>query len=303
MQQKSLNMGISGGNMRSFLFIFVFILSVSGLAANDFYNGKTLQKASLVDMIDSIRPGTVLVIGEMHNLQPVRDQQMMILQALRQRGLKISVGMEFFNYTDQALIQQYRQGHLAEADFLTAIQWGGYNFNLYKDQLLFPQANQNEFALGINLSRSITSVISKKGLAGLTTEQSSLLPPNFTIGRDSYRERFFAAMGYHGPVSAMLENYFIAQSAWDDTMAWQSVEFLKSHQDHVFVIVVGEFHVQYGGGTPDRFRQRMQAEGLNHPIVTLSQIYTQGLTESEINEQLQPSPVEGARADFIWLSN
>lgn len=302
--------------MKLFRFIFVFMVLSSQVFAQTtdlayapatlptegFYTGDTLKNVSVDDLIAQVQPGTVLFVGEMHNLQPVRDQQMMILQALRQKGLKVSVGMEFFNYTDQALIQQYCQGQLTQDAFMTAVEWGGYDFNLYKDQLLFPQDQNGEFGLGINLDRSVTGIISKKGLAALTDEQKSLLPPNFTVGRDSYRERFFAAMGHHGPVSSMLENYFVAQSAWDDTMAWQSVEFMRAHPDHVFVIVVGEFHVQYGGGTPDRFKARLQAEGLQHNIVTVSQVYTQGLTDAEIQAELKPSPTEGPRADFIWLS-
>lgn len=302
--------------MKYFRFIFVFMVlgshsfaqttdmvgTASTLPTEGFYTGDALKNVSLDEMMAQVQPGTALIIGEMHNLQPVRDQQMMILQALRQKGFKVSVGMEFFNYDDQALIQQYRLGQMAQSDFMTQIGWGSYDFNLYKDQLLFPQTSNGEFGLGINLSRSVTSAISKKGLAALTEEQKNLLPPNFTVGRDSYRERFFTAMGYHGPVSSMLENYFVAQSAWDDTMAWQTVEFLKSNPDQVFVIVVGEFHVQYGGGTPDRLKARLQAEGLNHNIVTVSQIHTQGLTDTEIQAEMQPSATEGPRADFIWLS-
>ena len=102
-----------------------------------------------------------------------------------------------------------------------------------------------------------------------------------------------------------LENYFIAQSTWDDTMAWQTVHFMKHHPDHVFVIFVGEFHVQYGGGLPHRIQERLVKENLNHKIKikTISQIWTENLTQEELRGELIPSEEYGSRADFIFLVN
>jgi uncharacterized iron-regulated protein len=284
------------GSVRLFLAITGLIFSFSATAQAQIYNGKTLQEAQMSDLIGSIKPGTVLILGEMHGLQTIRDQQLEILNAVRATGLKVSVGMEFFNYTDQNLINDYRSGAMDEAAFLKAISWGGYDFGLYRDQLLF-----GELGMGVNLTRDVTKVISKQGLAALTPEQNKLLPPNFTIGRDSYRQRFFLAMGHPVPV-ASLENYFLAQSAWDDTMAWQTVEFQKQHPDQVFVIIVGEFHVQHGGGLPNRIQARLQQENLPENIVTVSQVYTDGMTEQDIQDSLQPSAEDGPRADYIFLS-
>lgn len=284
------------GFVRAFLVFIGLIFSFSSAVQAQIYNGTTLKPAPLSDLVNSIKPGSVVIIGEMHGLQPVHDQQMEILNAIKATGLNVSVGMEFFNYTDQSIITDYRAGVIDEAAFLKAISWGGFEFGLYRDQLLF-----GEMGLGINLTRDVTKVISKQGLAALTPEQNKLLPPNFTIGRDSYRQRFFQAMGHPVPV-ASLENYFVAQSAWDDTMAWQTVQFQKQHPDHVFVIIVGEFHVQYGGGLPNRIKARLAQENLPENIVTVSQVYTDGMTEQDIQDSLQSSVEEGPRADFIMLS-
>lgn len=284
------------GSVTAFSALIGLIFSFSNRAQAQMYNGHTLAQAQLSDLVNSVKPGTVLLIGEMHGLQPVRNQQIEILNAVKATGMKVSVGMEFFNYTDQNNTDLYRSGAITEADFLKAINWGGYDFSLYRDQLNF-----GEFGLGINLTRDVTKVISKQGLSALTPEQSKLLPAGFTIGRDSYRRRFFLEMGHPVPVASQ-ENYFVAQSAWDDTMAWQTVEFQKAHPDHVFVIIVGEFHVQYGGGLPDRIKARLRQENLPENIVTVSQVYTDGMTEQDIQESLQPSAEDGPRANFILLS-
>lgn len=281
-----------------------FVVQVTAQAEgfrSGLYKGDDLTPASVGDIVGKIQPGTILILGEMHGLAPIRDQHMDILNTLRSvYPGPISVGMEFINYTDQTPLSAYSAGLLPEEDFLKKVNWSGFDFDFYRQQILFPRFANGERVLGINLSRTVTSQIAKGGLNSLTPEQLKLMPPNFTVGRESYRERFFATMGMHP--TPQLENYFIAQSAWDDTMAWKTVEFLKKNPDHVFVIVVGEFHAQYGGGLPDRLRARLSAENLNHPIVSLSQIYAEGLTSEEITQEMQPSASEGARGDYIWLT-
>lgn len=281
----------------SFLFF-----SCSTLQAQ-IYDGSSSEPLQLSQVVQTLKPGTILVVGEVHGQEAIRDQHLSILRELRTAGAKVSVGMEFFNYTDQKALQSYRAGEITEEQFKSTVKWSGFDFGLYRPQVLFPEASLGEGALGLNMPRSVTQVISKSGLQGLTTEQLRLMPPDFEVGRSSYRTRFFELMSDHVP-QEKLENYFVAQSTWDDTMAWQSVEFVKNNLDHVFVIIVGEFHVQYGGGLPDRLQKRLEQAGLAHKIQikTVSQIWTQDLTDDEIKTEIAPSPIYGSRADFIFLA-
>jgi uncharacterized iron-regulated protein len=81
-------------------------------------------------------------------------------------------------------------------------------------------------------------------------------------------------------------------------MAWQAVKFISEHPDQVLVVVVGEFHVQYGGGIKYRIQQRLPGA----EVVTLSQIWAEDMSDDEIMQEMQPSETEGPRADFIWVS-
>lgn len=284
-------------SLNTFLILIVSSLLPLTVSAQIF-DGETNSQIELNQVIDQIKPGQVLLIGEMHGLQPVHDQQMSILQALKARGHKIAVGMEFFNYTDSSFIKSFREGALSEADFKKAINWSGNDFNLYGPQLLF-----GEEGFGINMPRSVTSQVSKNGLASLTLEQQKLMPPNFQLGNDSYKRRFNEAMGGHMPAEKF-ENYFAAQSIWDETMAWQALNFVQNNPDYIYVIIVGEFHVAYGGGLPDRLRTRLTDLNLPYQVElkTISQIYTEGLTDEEVMTAIAPSQVDGKRADFIFLS-
>ena len=275
----------------------ILLLLISLLCGNSAYSqlfdGKTQTQTSLSHLISEVKPGTILLLGENHGVAPHRDQQLEILAALRAQGLKVSVGLEFLNYTDQETISRYRAGDLSESDFLTQVKWGGIPFDFYRNQLNFP--DQNGFSLGLNLPRSISGKISKQGLASLTDDDLLLMPPSFELGRDSYKTRFMIAAGAHCKVP---DNCFAAQSAWDDTMAWQATQFVKTNPDQVLVIVVGEFHVQFGGGTPYRISARLPGAH----ILTLSQVWAEGLSKAEIEQELQSSQTEGPRADFIWVS-
>ena len=259
------------------------------------YDGKTLQTATLTEMTSQVQPGSIVILGENHGLAAHRDQHLEVLRQLRAQGLKVSVGLEFINYTDQLSVDLYRSGDLNDEQFLSAIKWTGFGFEFYKPQLIFPDVQNGEYSLGLNLSRTVTSKISKNGLASLDESDLALLPPNFEVGRDSYKERFMAAAGAHCKVP---ENCFAAQSAWDDTMAWTAVTFLKAHPEQVLVIVVGEFHAQFGGGLADRIRKRWPEA----QIKILSQIWAEGMSAEEIQQELQPSAVEGPRGDYIWVS-
>jgi uncharacterized iron-regulated protein len=254
-------------------------------------------RVSLKDLAQTIRPGQIIVMGENHGLKTAQQAQLQLIQALRDQGLKVSVGLEFFYFPDQALVDDFRMGALSEADFLQKIQWGSPSFDFYREQALFPRYDQGERTLALNAPRSLTSRISKVGLSGLTSEELKLLPPQFELGRASYKERFLAMMP-HLPNPEAGERYFAAQSAWDDTMAYYAAEFMKTHPDQVLVIVVGDFHAQFGGGLPDRISNRTQQKPVVFSFVNLA-----GLSSAEQAEALAPSTVYGARGDYLWLAH
>ncbi len=280
--------------------LFAFILGAAdaqNLPANTVFR-QGLTEVSLEEALSAVKPGQVVVLGEAHGTTVMADQQMQVLETIRKNGLTVSVGMEFFSYPDQLAVDSWRRGDLAEADFLKKISWGqGFPFSSYRRQVQFPHL-MSEFVVALNAPRSLTGKISKSGLESLSPEEQALMPPQFTLGNEAYFRRFQELMmgSGHVPTPAQLNNYFAAQSVWDETMAWKAQEFLQNNPHHVLVIIVGEFHVQYGGGLPDR----LKARGL--PVTTFSLINLEGLSEVEQSQQVQPSSRDGSRADFVWTS-
>lgn len=180
-------------------FGLVFGLAQVACAHQGLLDGRTGEPVSLERAVDSIPRGSVVLIGENHGLGNHRDQQMAILKALRAAGHEVSVALEFFTYTHQDRVEAWRSGELSESDFLRAIEWGGTSFDFYRSQALFPRLERGERTWAINAPRSLTSRVARVGLEGLTAEERALLPPQFALGRDSYRERFEAVMPHLPP--------------------------------------------------------------------------------------------------------
>ena len=129
--------------------------------------------------------------------------------------------------------------------------------------------------------------MARQGLDSLSEEERRLLPPLYDRGSDEYFERFKKIMENHVP-EHMLENYFLAQSLWDDTMAWSSARHLANHPEDLLVILVGDFHANYGHGLVER----LYANGVKDVLV-ISQVLEK--------KQTEPHPIYGPRADFVWV--
>lgn len=251
------------------------------------YVGDTGEKTNFNAIISNLGPGKVVILSEQHGFEPHHQNQRDFLVGVFNLPFAISVGMEFFSYPDQELVDQYGNMVLNESDFLTRIAWGGLPFQHYRFQVRLPYFADGR-TVALNLPRAITGKVSQSGLASLTPSERALLPPQLTLGNAEYRERFDEVMKGHVQDSVLLDNYFVSQSLWDETMAWRTAEYMKRHPDHLFLIIVGDFHVAYEDGLVERLR----AYGLD-PLV-ISQV----TDESEV----APHARYGRRGDFVWLS-
>lgn len=256
--------------------------------------GTSANEVVLADLVARIPLGSVVVVGENHGVELHQRQQLALLDALRQAGHRVSVGMEFLSYPVQGALERYRSGALSEADFLREAQWGGTPFDFYREQILFPSSADGGTTVALNAPRALTSRVARVGVEGLSTEERALMPPDFTLGRASYRRRFAEQMP-HLPDPSALDRYFAAQSVWDETMAWRFVEWRRANAASTFVIIVGEFHVRYGGGLPDRLLARSGERAF-----TISQAQVRALGADEQRAELEPHATDGARADWIW---
>jgi len=276
------------------LFITMMTVGFSTLAAQ-IYNTGEKAVSSYESLVESLEPGTVLVLGEIHNHPGHHQSHFRILEELLAQGKSFHVGMEFFYYPDQDLVDQYLYDEISELKFLESINWQPLeSFEWYRPKVWLPlETGGRTFAL--NAPRTLTRAVARGGLESLTPELKQLMPPNFVIGDEQYLERFRLAVGGDHVPEDLIMNYFTAQSIWDETMAWKTLEATDANPDQdIFVIVVGDFHVAFGGGLPDS----LKARGAER-VVSVSHVDSTDLTDDTKQEILSPHPEWGLRSDWV----
>lgn len=265
------------------------------------------QNQKFISLVEfQARAGEIIVLAEEHATKENATEpetfihhfnQLRLIAQLQTeasvQGATVSVGMEFFTYNFQPQVDEYLAGTLAESDFLSTIQWGGNPFEFYRSQVLAPQASGGQ-TVALNIPRAIAAKVAKLGRDALDESERAWLPPKWNRGNDAYFERFSSTMKGHVPPSA-IENYFWAQSLWDSTMTWRTLTHRARYPQDILIIIVGAFHVEYGGGLPYELR----AQGAK--VKTVVQIVAPDFDAKTLEKLSENHPVYGAKADFLWL--
>lgn len=284
--------------------VFFCVLPGRLAAEVQLFRGDGLAKESLSVVLGELPKGTVLIIGEEHDKPDFARMQNLILQELYRLRPDDSliVGMEFVDWTQQKELDAYQNKSLPEAEFLAAIGWSPFmNFGNYREQILYPETINRGRTYGINAPRALARRIRLNGPDGLSEDERALMPPNFARGREPYFARFKEAMKYHASPQE-IASYFWAQSLWDSTMAFQIMRRQLEHQlqPGIFVVIVGRFHVEYGGGLPFELAPLLAP---NQKMVTLVLRSKSVIEENgqNVDEVIKPHPEYGELADWILL--
>lgn len=283
---------------------FLLGMKTSPLAAtyshNQIYDGSSLSPKSIEEALSQVGPGSVLVISELHDNPSHHQHQMEVLQHLKKGFHKgLSLGMEFFDYTKQDVVNDFLNGKIQESEFLPSIEWGGIPWSYYRPLVLFPPGTGGT-TWALNAPKRITAKVKRTGVESLAADELALLPPNWSLGNNNYFERFRETIlrGGHGIPQESIARYFEAQSIWDETMAWRAVSYMEKFPQQILVILVGDFHAAYGGGLPDKIRNR----GWTKTLV-ISQVAINQLEDSEIEQTMMPHARYGPRAEYIWIGS
>ena len=222
------------------------------------------QKAAAVsfgELLENLGTSRVIYVGEKHTSQEDHRIQLEVIKALSQKFPDLAVGMEMFDHSYQDVLDQWSAGQLDQEDFLRKVHWYAnwrYDFSLYKDILDFIKENRLRL-IGLNIPNHIPPKIREGGIESLRNDEKKYLPQQIDLtntGHRNYVQEVFENHRHHFRGEVEFENFYAAQSVWEDAMAEAIAENLNND---VMVVLVGNGHIQFKYGIPVRAFKRTGA--------------------------------------------
>ena len=212
------------------------------------------EPVSLGDLLDDLNSCRITYVGEKHTNAAHHKIQLQIIQAVYQNHPDMVVGMEMFDHTYQDVLDQWSKGELTEKDFLRKSHWYAnwrFDFSLYRDILEFIKEH-NIRLVGLNIPNHIPPKIREGGIENLSDEDKAHLPQQIDFSKSAHRDylkKIFEGHKHHFKREVEFEDFYAAQSVWEDAMAEKIAQNLN---DTVMVVLAGNGHIQFKYGIPDR---------------------------------------------------
>jgi len=251
----------------------------------DLASGKAVSFSKFMDRLSSF---DVIFVGEIHSNPEHHLIQVQILQALLMRVPSLTMGMEFFQQQQQAILDRYVLEDETEDAFLEEVDWKrtwGYPYHFYRPLLLAAKRERIR-VLALNAPRDIVKKVAREGLDGLEKEERALIPPELDLGNEAHRAyvRETYERHDHGNLKAF-EFFYEAQCVWDETMARNIAGFMRKGEGKM-IVFSGNGHIVRKFGIPDRTQRRLPVS-----VVT---VMPYPLHETVV--------LDKDMADYVWLT-
>ena len=202
----------------------------------------------------------VVFVGETHDNPASHRLQEEILQALQQNNPgKVTLAMEMFTPSQQAVLDLWIDNKLTEKEFLLQVDWyrnWQMNFAFYRPLLNYCREHKIPL-LALNADSTLKRKVARTPLTELTAEEQQQLPD--MNHSDPYQKAMVQAVfSDHKMGQNMLEGFQRVQTLWDETMAQNLANYLKNEgKDRQVLVIAGGNHVRYGFGIPRRMFRRI----------------------------------------------
>lgn len=246
-------------------------LPLHGLAA-----GTVLSEAELWDRLAQ---NPAVCLGETHDIAADHFAETRAIAELAKRaqgaGARLAVGFEMFQRQFQDTLSAFVAGQIDEAALLAGTDYvkrWGYDFSLYRPML--EEARDLRLpALALNMRSEITQKIGRTGLDSLTESERAELP-ELVLDDAEHRAFIFGLFGVLPEHAAEfgLENVYVAQTTWDETMADSAARWLNDTGAGArLAILAGDAHC-HESAIPRRLTRRTQLAVTSTAIVLQSEL-------------------------------
>ncbi len=209
-------------------------------------------------MFDHARQVKVIFVGETHDNPASHRLEVDILDTLQQHNpANITLAMEMFTPSQQPVLDLWSAGKLGEKEFLQQVDWfrsWRMNFSFYRPLLNYCR-DHNIPILALNTEKELKQKISRTPLDQLSNEERQQLPE---MVDDPYQQAMVKAVfSGHKMGQAMIDGFQRVQTLWDETMAQNLANYLKTvDENHQVLVVAGGNHIRFGFGIPRRLFRR-----------------------------------------------
>ena len=217
-------------------------------------SAKLGKPVSFEELLADLNNCRIVYIGEKHTNVAHHRIQLEVIQAIFKNQPNLAVGMEMFDHTYQDVLDMWSAGELDQKDFLKKSHWYAnwrFDFSLYREILEFIKEHHIRL-LALNIPSHIPPKIREGGIDNLRPEEKKHLPQQIDISKTDHRDylkNVFDGHKHHFRGEVEFENFYAAQSVWEDAMAEMISQHLK---DDVMVVLAGNGHIQFKYGIPDR---------------------------------------------------
>lgn len=232
--------------------------------SGSFYDTANGNSVEIDELVTRFAEADIVLLGEEHTSMDQKLLHAEIIAGMAVVGKPIVLAMEFFQRSDNAVLDRWARGEIDDRELLEATAWydrGGYRWEYYQPVMNVARAHGMTI-VGVNVSRDIPRAVNRGGLAGLSEEERQEVGEVTTEGSPQHR---YLISRYFGDTVAMLppgwfENMYAAQCLWDVVMA-RSI-LAEVDEGATVVLVVGSGHIAYDLGIPRRLDDERDAAGL-----------------------------------------
>lgn len=212
-------------------------------------------------MFDLAADARITYIGETHDNPASHRVQLRILEELSTRFPgQISLGMEMFTSSQQAVLDRWTAGELSEREFLKESAWyetWRMDFDYYRDILLLAR-DHGIAVIGLNAERGLVRQISRSPMDELPEDIRAELP-EFGAPDPYHTALITAIFSGHNAGQGDMDGFLRVQTLWDEIMAENIANHLKlpENTQRRMVVLAGGNHISYGFGIPRRVVRRL----------------------------------------------
>ena len=258
------------------------------------------QNLSFNKMIDHLSQQRVVLIGEQHTRFDHHLNQLNIIKALHQRNPKLAIGVEWFQQPFQSVLDEFIAGQIDTATLLRKSEYykrWKYDYRLY--QPIMDYARQHQIPLlALNAPVEITKKVGKSGLSSLTSIERQQLPKIINPPNKAYEQALSAVFSNHHLSKERINHFIMVQRIWDETMAANSVNFLKQTSDSQLVVLAGVGHIAQAEGIPSDIQRHL-------PDITLARVISVDKKTKDdythTDYQLYSKPIKLAATDKMGV--